>query len=275
MTIAEKQEQETDELRNFRENWKKEVWEKQRLQQAPSQASVANPSTTASLNQPDAKAHTHTLGRLQSRNNALEVYSRAVKHEQASELDDALRLYRQAFRLDSNVDKAYHLREQKAAPRAPETSASVTATSVQPNAENKVAGSVGPAVDGGVVRVKRRSSSAHHPERQVSGLLAQIVVDFPVPLCFEPEDEREPLHLQRLPDELLVHILSYLGVTTIELFACVSRKARIITLDVIIWRSVDLFSSHVCAESTRSRGLCASVVIGSAVLIVSSLTGHL
>jgi F-box protein 9 len=274
MTTAEAEEQETDELRDFRENWKKEVWEKQKLQQGSSQASVANPTTTASSNQasgPDAKAHTHTLGRLQSRNDALEVYARAVKHEQASELDDALRLYRQAFRMDSNVDKAYHLREQKAAPRAPETSASVTATSVQPNAENQV----GPAVDGGLVRVKRRSSSAHHPERQVSGLLAQIVADFPVPLSFEPEDEREPSHLQRLPDELLVHILSYLGVTTIERFACVSRKARIITLDSIIWRSVNSFLLCLCAESTCFKGFCASVVISSTVLIVSSLTGHL
>jgi F-box protein 9 len=275
MTTAE--EQETDELRNFRENWKKEVWEKQRLQQASSQASVTNPTTAASPNQtsgPEDKAHTHTSGRLQSRNDALDVYARAIKHEQASELDDALRLYRQAFRMDSNVDKAYHLREQKAAHRAPETSAAVTVTSVQP--ENKATGFVGPAVDGGVVRVKDRSSSVHHLERQVSGLLAQVVADFPMSLSFDPEDEREPSHLQRLPDEILVHILSYLGVMAIEQFACVSRKARIITLDIMIWRSVNsFFFSCLCAESTCFKGFYAPVVIDSAVLIVSSFTGHL
>jgi F-box protein 9 len=250
MTAAE--EQETEELRDFRENWKREVREKQRLQQ--SSPDSADP-TAASSNQasgPDseAKAHPHS-SRLQSLNDALEVYGRAVKHEQASELDEALRLYRQAFRMDSNVDRAYHLREQRTS-RAPEIPhGAETATSVRLRADNRVAGSIEPEVDDGVVHVKPPSlSSHHHPERQISGLLARIVADFPLSLSFEPEDEKEPSYLQRLPDELLVHILSYLGVSAIECFARVSRKARIVTLDTIIWRSgFSFFLSYLCAES--------------------------
>jgi F-box protein 9 len=249
------EEQETDELKDFRESWKREVREKQNLQQA-SQSSVdpvaASPTNQAYVHRPEGRDH--TSGRLQLRNDALDVYTRAVKHEQASELDDALRLYRQAFRMDANVDRAYHLREQRAA-RAPETSA-MTATSVQLNAENRVAGSISPAVDGGVVHVKPPPSSSHHPERQVSGLLAHIVADFPVSPSFEPEDEREPSYLRRLPDELLVYILRYLSATVIERFARVSRKARVITLDTTIWRSGFLSPSRViCDPACFSKGL--------------------
>jgi F-box protein 9 len=258
MTAVE--EQETVELRDFRENWKREVREKQRLQQT-SQGSADADSTAASPNQTSgSEARAHASGRLHSRNDALEVYARAVKHEQAGELDGALRLYRQAFRMDSNVDRAYHFREQRAT-RALETPA-VTVTPALLNAENRVVGSISPAVDSGVVHVKPLSSG-----RQVSGLLARIVADFPVTLSFEPEDEREPSYLQRLPDELLVHILSFLGATAIERFARVNRKARIITLDTIIWRSGFLSSSRVSyiwsfsflrALSSRCHGQCSS-----------------
>ena len=249
MSMTAVEEQETEELRDFRENWRREVREKQRLH--PASQDSADP-TAVSPNQAsgsEAEAHHHS-SRLQSLNDALEVYARAIKHEQASELDEALRLYRQAFRMDSNVDRAYDLREQRFA-RALETShGAETAMSVRPHAENRVAGSIEPEVDDGVVHVKSLSLSSHHPGRHVSGLLARIVADFPLPLSFEPEDEKEPSYLQRLPDELLVYILSYLGVSTIERFARVSRKARIMTLDIIIWRSGFLFFlSYLCAES--------------------------
>src|SRR6267154_5766860 len=108
------EEQETDELRNFRENWKRGVDEKKWLQQSrqdPAEPAAALPEQSPT---PEASSPHHS-GVFRSRNDALEVYSRAVKHEQAGELDDALRLYRQAFRADSNVDRLYHLREQKAA----------------------------------------------------------------------------------------------------------------------------------------------------------------
>jgi len=231
------EEQETVELRNFRENWKREVEEKKRLQQPrqdPAEPAAALPEQSST---PEASSP-HHAGVSRSRNDALAVYSRAVKHEQAGELDDALRLYRQAFRTDSNVDKSYHLKEQRA--RTLEA-ISLTATTVDENAENMAAVSIVNAVVPRVVQMKP-PSSPHHTERQVSGSLASILANFPMPLSFEPEDERAFSPLQGLPDELLVHILNYLGAVAIERFALVSRKARMITLDATIWRS-DLFLS--------------------------------
>jgi F-box protein 9 len=176
------------------------------------------------------------------RDEALGVYTRAVKHEQAGELDDALRLYRQAFRMDPRVDRAYHLKEELAT-RTLETTA-LPAAPPEQNVEKKAAISVRPGSDDAagprVVAHAKRPSSAHHLDRQTSGLLAAIVANFPEPLSFEPEDERALSPLRQLPDELLVHILSYLGVAAIERFARVSRKARVITFDATIWRSVIL-----------------------------------
>ena len=239
------EEEETDELRRFRENWRRELEEKKRLQQSrqdsgphPATALPEQASTTSAANSP------HQSGLFHPRNGALEVYSRAVKHEQAGELDDALRLYRQAFRADSNVDRLYHLREQRAARTLEAVS------TAEEGAESNVTDLVNTQSNSVVPGVKP-PSSAHHPERQVSSLLASILADFPIPLSFEPEDEREPPSLQRLPDELLVHILRYLGAATVERFALVSRKARVITLDPTIWRSDFLLPSFLMCSAVH------------------------
>ena len=231
MSVVAVEEQETEELRSFRETWKREVREKQ-----GSRLDSGRPTTPKQASASEARArHPRPL---QSHDDALETYIRAVKHEQAGELDEALRLYRQAFRMNPDVDKVHYLGEQKAA-RALEASA-LAVTSVIP-IEMKVVDALGQG--GGITRgvththTKVASSAAHHPDRHVSGVLASVVADFPEVLYFEPEDEKAPSFLQWLPDELLVHILRHLDTTAIERFACVSRKARVITLDTAIWRS--------------------------------------
>ena len=260
MVPVDSEEQETDELRDFRENWKKEVQERKKQQQQQSLQDSADPSTAPS-NQPSTSEDTgapQRTGVLRLRDDALGVYTRAVKHEQAGELDDALRLYRQAFRMDPNVDRAHHLKEGITA-RTLETTA-LPAAPPEQNVEKKVAVSVRPGSDDAtaprVVHAKL-PSSAHHLDRQTSGLLAAIVANFPKPLSFEPEDERAVSPLRRLPDELLVHVLSYLGVAAIEQFARVSRKARVITLDATVWRS-DIYFCKAQRRSFQFRNLFLS-----------------
>lgn len=233
MVAVEVEEQETDELRDFREIWNKEVQERKRQQQQDS----ADPSTAAPKQTSTSESGApERFGVSRLRDDALGVYTRAVKHEQADELDEALRLYRQAFRMDSNVDKVYHLREERAG-RTFETT-SLTATPPVQHKGKEAVISVRSGSDAVAPRVAQtKPPSAHHLDRQISGLLAGIVAGFPRALSFEPEDERAWSPLQRLPDELLVHILSHLGVAAIERFARVSRKARMITLDATIWRS--------------------------------------
>jgi hypothetical protein len=66
--------------------------------------------------------------------------------------------------------------------------------------------------------------------------ISEVVHDFPQTLTFDREEETEPIHITNIPDEVLVYILRFLDHGTIERFASISRKARVLTLDSTIWR---------------------------------------
>ncbi|KAI0083944.1 hypothetical protein BDY19DRAFT_899405, partial [Irpex rosettiformis] len=170
-------------------------------------------------------------------NRALEVYEQAVSHEQRSELDEALRLYRQAFRLDENVAKVYEKLEYHARART-EGLPSLAQhkdfdAHVPGHAKQKSDGGIGDIVEG-LDRVSLGKSAAG--SKVATGTLAHLVADWPSNLVFEPEELKEPILIRILPDELLVHILQFLDVTSLERFATVNRKARMLTLDSSIWR---------------------------------------
>jgi F-box protein 9 len=72
------------------------------------------------------------------------------------------------------------------------------------------------------------------------GPLSSLFADFARNLMFQPENEleEEPVFLNKLPEELLVMIIVTLDTTSIERFARVCKKARIMTLDPVIWMYV-------------------------------------
>lgn len=121
----------TEELARFRAEWKadlnnrlKQTWggkpEPSQEASAPSSTGVANEDVggTAELKRPakpilsptlpDAGFGTVIADALHpAQARALEIYRKAVAHEQRSELDEALRLYRQAFRINEDVARLY------------------------------------------------------------------------------------------------------------------------------------------------------------------------
>ncbi|KAI0654057.1 hypothetical protein C8Q70DRAFT_1030767 [Cubamyces menziesii] len=257
---------EPEELVRFRQQWLEEVRSKKKA--PPSQAQDASPAPAASSSaespegpaharappahhstqrRPSHGAHTATLATKRppatvapapfgpALQRAVEVYRKAVQHEQRGELDDALRLYRTAFRMDNNVDRAYHLMEEELHNKA--------SSSAQPKVHHRKTSSTPDAVDAlsqgvqsmqvapGIVPVARNRG-----EGFVTGLLASLVSSWPANLTFEPENEKEAVPINLLPDELLMMILRLLNHTTLERFAKVNRKARVISLDASIWR---------------------------------------
>jgi F-box protein 9 len=169
---------------------------------------------------------------------ALEVYQQAVLHEQRSELEDALRLYRQAFRLDDNVARVYerleyhsrlHADSQPKPVRPPREPKGRMLGHAPHKGEDPVA-----EVLQDLDKLALGKSAAGYGV--ATGTLAHLVAGWPSDLAFEPEEETEPVHIRVLPDELLVHILQFLDVAALERFAAVNRKARILTLDSTIWR---------------------------------------
>jgi hypothetical protein len=239
-------ERESDELVRFREAWKAELQQKASGPPVPS-----GPVTSTQLHpEPTSEiiAGTSTgasLGGIGAFRNAVEIYRQAVQYEQSSQLDDALRLYRQAFRMDPHVDKVFHREERKLDSLNPVSAGSPVASEVT-----------------SVEELSRNLSSAVslNATRPVTRSLASLLDTFPQDLRFWPEDERKTIPLNSLPDELLVQVLCKLDHSAIERFASISRKARVITLDSGIWMYVRLALSQFCIGFIvymRSQGIGA------------------
>lgn len=168
---------------------------------------------------------------------AVEVYRKAVQHEQQSELDDALRLYRSAFRMDPNVDRAYQMVEDQLQAAA--------LASAPVKTHHRKTSSAAANVDAIVEGLQNVDLAAVHVpvarirgEGLVTGTLATLISSWPEELSFEAEDEQEGVPIRLLPNELLTMILRLLDHSSIERFAQVNRKARVVTLDGSIWRYV-------------------------------------
>lgn len=255
-------EQEPVELARFREQWKAEVRERQSATSGVQTQPVPGTSTAAERIIPAARSDasaktatiTNTLSASPSRGpathvvagapavtthashghshlspslaHAVEVYRKAVFHEQHSQLDEALRLYRQAFRLDANVDRAYFIEEQRTHERS----------AAQPPSHRKAPSTV--SADEVTRDAQKLELHKDSKDKSIvtSGFLAQVLKSFPENLVFQPENEKEGLPINLIPDELVLQILRILDYTTIERFAAVSRKARMLSLDSAIWR---------------------------------------
>jgi F-box protein 9 len=173
----------------------------------------------------------------------------AVEREQRGELNEALDLYRRAFRLDPNVDRAYHYRSTTDALE------SLTLAPIKP----------GTATQPKPAPISISATSTHS--------IRTLISAFPPAseLAFLPEDERQPVPIARVPDELLLHTLKLLDIVSIEHFALVCRRARVLTVDPDLWRSVHrvelvpliqlafqgLCHLHLCPSADSKR--CSSV----------------
>ncbi|KAG7445001.1 uncharacterized protein BT62DRAFT_933415 [Guyanagaster necrorhizus] len=218
--------EDSEELKRFRAEWKAEVEHRKAIAEPNIKGIVDNSEHKPALNLPQhtlspptkPQLHVSALSNVplsEAQGSALAVYRSAVAHEQRGDLDEALRLYRQAFRKDPNVDRAYHREE---------IIASSFSTQLHDTQYAVVA-----------------EVPMHRPKGTSvvwAASLANIVAGFPEMLHFEPEIEEDDVHLQRIPDEVLIKILTRLDPTSLERFAAVNRKARVFSLDSTIWRKL-------------------------------------
>lgn len=245
-------EEEPEELARFREQWKAEVRRNTQKPKAESSATGAPPQPTSPLPirvQPRARPANHVVGSSQpgpssetisglpatrpaltaqassALFSAVRVYRNAVQCESRGELDEAMVLYRQAFRMDPNVDRAYDKEERLA---------TVLARPVEANADQSVTeGAVEVAA-----ALSRLSLTLGKGESggNIVGLLAGIVKSFPSDSTFAPADEKLPVLISDLPDEVLLLIVHKMDNTTVGRFAQVCRKACLLALDPGRWR---------------------------------------
>ncbi|KAK9241444.1 hypothetical protein V1525DRAFT_393169 [Lipomyces kononenkoae] len=139
---------------------------------------------------------------------ALKIYELAVEKERDGNLSDALKFYRQAFRLDDSVDKLYknkHFPSSAFTKRAPSPSKKITTSSL--------------------------------PTDKTTSLLSDYSH-----LEAEPEDEDLPSPLIKLPNEITNTILRTLAVLDLSSFTKTSYTCRKLAFlaysDSMLWRSL-------------------------------------
>ncbi|KAJ3734968.1 hypothetical protein DFJ43DRAFT_1222064 [Lentinula guzmanii] len=272
---------ESEELRRFREEWKAEVKRRKgaAIDHADTESEDTGPSDWSSAGvtsfndvfsasasasssglatsltseppTPSTSFHVSTAPALsQDSNLAVSIYREAVVHEQRGELEEALYLYRSAFRREPDVDRLYEREEMLGtiiAQQIASASSPKKAKALDPLMTPKVVleGS-GSTMDElskkleNTLSVQDLKSSVPRTEHGAlaSRGLDSILHNFPQELVFEPEDEEESAPLKLLPDEMIVHILKILDPNSLERFASVNRKARVVSLDVSVWRKL-------------------------------------
>ncbi|KZS94313.1 hypothetical protein SISNIDRAFT_453194 [Sistotremastrum niveocremeum HHB9708] len=222
--------QDTEELARFRQRWKEELkhTKEKHIETIKPSDVPKDQQSSSSAEVRDAVVQPVPV----QRHTPLEQYTLAVQYEQQGLLDEALTLYRQSFRRDPNVDKAYHREEQKKAIAAH--------TFVQPKHPPAESSSSRPALiqtDAHILDLKHLTIT-DDTRRPLHAVLA----NFPHDLVFLPEDDNKYSPFRLLPEEIVIHILIELArindTTTIERFASVSRKGRMLSLDGAIWRDL-------------------------------------
>ena len=235
---------ENEELRQFREDWKREVASRKRADTVLSSTSVSSstvprppPSESdlrTSLSSPsEASYNDQNRLWLSSRIGfAVEMYSEAVELEENGLLDAATQLYKRAFAIDPNVHKAYD-RAVKSSLEQPHKQAEQETAPVHDLATRVTRLNVAPAHTSGVAEGKDnkplRVQSKSRPKIALAHLLSNLTLPDANALSFMPpprlpassdapaqEQSTDPAMLnaltpiRKLPDELLIHVLLFL-----------------------------------------------------------------
>ncbi|KAJ9116356.1 hypothetical protein QFC22_004797 [Naganishia vaughanmartiniae] len=239
----------------------------------------AQPATFAKSTH--TKDHTPTL---YTTRKAVEAYSQAVDLESSGQLNEALHLYRKAYKLDDRVDKAYNSAVVKAeekdraevvekevvdptlrvvaTPPPMEPYVFKTHTQLEGDYHSPVP-TVRPASASASTAAATITKSADTQHAEWSDPLTRIINTFSeaetlYTLDFMPEEEKWPCLFGRLPDEVVENIVFFLDVQSLERFAASCKKARLVTRVAPVWRYV-LRSPSPCLFGSGTYSVCLRV----------------
>ncbi|KAJ9099167.1 hypothetical protein QFC21_004047 [Naganishia friedmannii] len=212
---------------------------------AAAQPTAAQPKSTLIKDHPPHTTTSSTTKR------AVEAYSQAIDLESSGQLNEALHLYRKAYKLDDRVDKAYHsaVVHAEATNRAhvveiqvvdPAVVVQATPPPLEPYVfmtHTQLAPDYHPRPAG--VRPGQAAVAAADTHAEWQDPLTRIIATFPEDLYlvdFTPEEEKWPCLLSVLPDEVVENIAFFLDVQSLERFARACKKARLVTRVAPVWK---------------------------------------
>ncbi|ORX35641.1 hypothetical protein BD324DRAFT_630936 [Kockovaella imperatae] len=270
------------ELDRFRKEWQAEVqakkqgvsvgpvrWKSNEVTKRP--VSSAGPSTSPRAQwramPPDEDTHKEALKQVASSSkiliqprvspirakraeDAVEIYARAVEQEQSGQLNEALLLYRRAFKLNDSVDKLYARSRLKIAQEEDPTPTSMDVVSSMAPREAPYS-------------FQRHLQFAPDYESKQSHRIS----DSPLTTIFNsrpeassatflPSEENLPIPIESLPPELLELVFAHLDVLSLERFGAASWKARWLTARSEVWKSLvkSIYKPPGVIPTTWARG---------------------
>jgi F-box protein 9 len=184
---------------------------------------------------------------------AVEAYAKAVEHENSGQLNEALHLYRKAFKLDDRVEKAYNtavVKEEERSQAVVEDSQvvdpTIPVTAAPPPLEPYVFRThtqLAPDYHSPARTPIRTHADGEGVHTEWNDPLTRIINKFEEDLYtidFVAEEEKWPVLLATLPDEVIENVIFFLDVQSLERFALTCKKARLLTRTAPVWRYVQM-----------------------------------
>lgn len=184
------------------------------------------------------------------RSSAVALYAEAVEAEQSGRLNDALQLYRKAFKADDNVDRLYALSiRHQAPPEDQPGKAAGTVKLVEGPTPADIVDPSPPEIEPYAFTRHVQVQPDYEQTRNATSRLTSIIMsrvgvvpeDHEGPYDpaenFKP-DEDSPIPLARLPREILEHIFYRLDVASLESFASTCWHARVLTAQTGAWKAI-------------------------------------
>ena len=234
-----------EELERFRRDWKRDL--DSRLDGKPIEVPLPGPtrssvpvetssrgflSTTNGRTPPYAPLVTRRVRGPHDQEEGVRLYGQAVEAEQEGRLNDALMLYRRAFKLDGGSGSLLRLRQIPVD--------RLYARSVKTLPEKKPEAAPARPTDqySFQTHLQLQPDYISNPTRvsPLTALLRSSSVTDSTP--FLPADESHPVHLAKLPTELFDHVFAYLDVASIERFGLVCKRARWVSANTTAWKRV-------------------------------------
>ncbi|KIR98656.1 F-box protein 9 [Cryptococcus deuterogattii 2001/935-1] len=170
---------------------------------------------------------------------AVQTYAKAVESEQSGQLNEALILYRRAFKMDVAKATAQQVLEQQGTSENPLPAIPNSADIVQPSAPIEEPYSFQRHIQLHPDYVKSSAAPIASSKALSRSALTAIFDSLPIApyeFTFLPEDEDLPIPIANLPAELIDPILAHLDVIWVERFAATCWRARYLTQCSNVWR---------------------------------------
>lgn len=246
---------EAPDLESFRNEWLSEVSGKKQAQQSSQPVASSSASRSRSRDSTPVRSHVvdNTAAEAVDETDALALYEEAVSREASGDMNTAVACYRKAFKLNPSIDKVYHKESLRKA---------ATAKPAARKAEEDLSFHFQRTVQlEGDYSAPLTKSAVTHPsstQKLLNTLIDSFTANPWIPPGAEepflapgdhsliPQTDLRPFYLDRLPDELLTHILlqlvlpkkenQYPRIDRLENFALVARKARLLSLSTSLWQ---------------------------------------